>query len=264
MALPTINIDDVVREVLAQLGLAPAGGALPKGEAAADGASCSPSKSPSKASVVSPLPPARAPAKVAAGGNGEFVVRSRVVALAELQDRLSGVRKLVVPPQAIVTPAVRDELRRRNIALVFGKKDAAMASTSAMRLVLMVTHGALDPAGLVGGLTTEGIAVDAQTSDCLLRATDELAAELSKGETLGVLATPYVPAALCLTNRLAGIRAVIGLDARTVAADTASVGANLLVVNPAGLGLFQLRQLVIRFYQEPKHECPRAFCERLG
>jgi hypothetical protein len=263
MALPTINIDDVVREVLAQLGLAPAGGASPNGEAAANGATSSASKSPSKATVVSP-PPAQTPAKVAAGGNGEFVVRSRVVALAELQDRLSGIRKLVVPPQAIVTPAVRDELRRRNIALVFGKKDAAAARTSAMRLVLMVTHGALDPAGLVGGLTAEGIAVDVQTSDCLLRATDELAAELSKGETLGVLATPYVPAALCLANRLAGIRAVIGLDARTVAADTASVGANLLVVNPAGLGLFQLRQLVIRFYQEPKHECPQVFCERLG
>lgn len=264
MAPPTINIDDVVREVLAQLGLAPAAGVAPNGEAVANGASCSASQSPSVASVASPLPAAQVAPKVAAGGNGEFVVQSRVVALAELKDRLSGVRKLVVPPQAIVTPAVRDELRRRNIALVFGKKDAAMARESDMRLVLMVTHGSLDPAGLVGGLKTEGIAVEVQTSDCLIRATDELAAELSQGETLGVLATPYVPAALCLANRMAGLRAVIGLDARTVAADTASVGANLLVVNPAGLGLFQLRQLVSRFYQEPKHECPRVFCERLG
>lgn len=256
MAQPTINIDDVVREVLAQLGLAPTGPSSTNGKAEANGAPAPASKLSSEA----PAPPQPKPS----AGDGELVVRSRVVALAELKDRLTSVRKLVVPPQAIVTPAVRDELRRRNIALVFGQKNSVPSSTAGTRLVLMVSHAAMDPAGLVGALKSEGIGVEVQTSECLIRATDQLAAELSQGEVLAVLATPYVPAALCLANRLAGVRAVIGSDARTVAADTASVGANLLVVNPTALGLFQLRQLVSRFYHEPKHECPKVLCERLG
>jgi len=255
MALPTINIDDVVREVLAQLGLAPEGASSPNGKLSAEGLSPSESKPACEvAAAASPNPPTN---------EGELTIRSRVVALAELKDRLAGIRKLIVPPQAIVTPAVRDELRRRNIALVVGQKNSTSSNRDSARLVLMVTHAAMDPAGLVAALEPEGIRVEVQTSDCLIRATDRLAVDL-KGDTLGVLATPYVPAGLCLANRLAGVRAVLGLDARTVAADTAAVGANLLVVNPASLSLFQLRQLVSRFYQEPKHACPKVFSERLG
>lgn len=255
MALPTINIDDVVREVLAQLGLATEGVSSTNGKAEVK-----------DTSVVASQPPQEPPApqlSKPATADGELAVQSRVVALAELKDRLAGIRKLIVPPQAIVTPAVRDELRRRNIALVVGQKSSVPSNTEGTRLVLMVTHAAMDPAGLVAALKSEGIGVEVQTSDCLIRATDQLAVDL-KGNGLGVLATPYAPAGLCLANRLAGVRAVLGLDARTVAADTASVGANLLVVNPAVLGLFQLRQLVSRFYQEPRHTCPKVLSERLG
>jgi len=254
MAQATINIDDVVREVLAQLGLSANGTPSANGKAATNG---SPAAQP-KASSQPPAPPPQA-----AAGEGELVVSSRVVALAELKDRLNAVRKLVVPPHAIVTPAVRDELRRRNISLAFGEK-TAVAKTTGVRLVLLVAREAMDPTSLVASLENEGIAVETQTSDCMIKSTDQLAAELRKGNTLAVLVTTYVPAALCLANRLAGVRAVWGLDARTVASDTAAVGANLLVVNPTGASLFQLRQLVTRFYREPKHESPKVFQERLG
>jgi hypothetical protein len=257
MAQTTINIDDVVREVLAQLGLTASGALSANGKAAANGVPAALPKTPSPAPAPPPQPPR------AAAGDGELVVSSRVVALAELKDRLAGVRKLVVPPHAIVTPAVRDELRRRNIALVFGEK-SPVAKTTGVRLVLLVARGAMEPTGLIASLENEGIAVELETSDCLIKSTDQLAAELRKGSTLAVLATTYVPAALCLANRLAGVRAVWGADARTVASDTAAVGANLLVVNPAGAGLFQLRQLVTRFYREPRHESPKVFQERLG
>lgn len=255
MAQTTINIDDVVREVLAQLGLAANGTPSANGTAAANGApAAQPTKAPSQPPVA---------ASPATAGEVELVVSSRVVALAELKDSLSGVRKLVVPPHAIVTPAVRDELRRRSITLAFGEKTTA-AKTTGVRLVLLVAREAMDPTSLMAALENEGIAVEMQTSDCLIKSSDQLAAELRKGSTLAVLATTYVPAALCLANRLAGVRAVWGIDARTVAADTAAVGANLLVVNPASTGLFQLRQLVTRFYREPKHESPKVFRERLG
>ena len=45
-------------------------------------------------------------------------IDERVIALAALEGRLDGVKQLIVQPKAIVTPAVRDELRDRDIKLV--------------------------------------------------------------------------------------------------------------------------------------------------
>jgi len=42
----------------------------------------------------------------------------KVVSLRLLDGRLTGVKKLVVQSRAIVTPAVKDELKTRNIELV--------------------------------------------------------------------------------------------------------------------------------------------------
>ncbi|MGE3777471.1 MAG: hypothetical protein AB7F89_09825 [Pirellulaceae bacterium] len=47
----------------------------------------------------------------------ELVLADRLVTLATVQGRLNGVRSLVVPGRAVVTPAVRDELRARGIHL---------------------------------------------------------------------------------------------------------------------------------------------------
>jgi hypothetical protein len=51
---------------------------------------------------------------------GELRLSDRVVTLAALQDRLASVRRVVVPARAVVTPAVRDELKQRQIELVRG------------------------------------------------------------------------------------------------------------------------------------------------
>ena len=55
-----------------------------------------------------------------AGSSSRLVLTDRLVTLAKLDGKLSGVSTLVVPAKAIVTPAVKDELRDRNIDLVMG------------------------------------------------------------------------------------------------------------------------------------------------
>jgi hypothetical protein len=50
--------------------------------------------------------------------NVELSISERVVTLRTIEGRLAGARRLVVVPRAIVTPAVKDELRARNIDLV--------------------------------------------------------------------------------------------------------------------------------------------------
>jgi hypothetical protein len=50
--------------------------------------------------------------------NGQLTLSDRVVTLRLVEGRLAGVKRLVVQPQAIITPAVHDELRQKRIELV--------------------------------------------------------------------------------------------------------------------------------------------------
>jgi len=239
MAEPSIDMEKVVRQVLAELGLTPP-------QASAD------------------APQRRQPSGSAPGEpNGELSVASQVVTMAELQGRLEGIRRLVVPPRAVVTPSVRDELHRRKITLVYERRGPA-ASAGSVRLVAMVLGSRFDPAPLVRALENEGIEVDMRRTDCLVDATDQLADVVAKPNVLGLLVSTCPGIGLCLANRHRGVRAVLGIDAATASADAASVGANLLVVNPLAAGFLQLKQMVARFCREGPRECPELLRERLG
>ena len=268
-----IDVDQVVREVLARLGLAPA----PASET-----SCKPATvEEDKAKEAGTL---RVPSAASSASGGRHVERAcyftdgepsgrsasqetltvseRVVSLAGLNGRLEGVRQLVVPPRAIVTPSVRDELRRRRIALVFGPPATAAAGGDGC-LVLMAA-GSFDPTSLAAAIAAEGLAVDVHRSSCVIAATDRLASRLAKEKTVGLLATDHLAAGLCLANRLPGVRAVLGANAATIAAEASSVGANLLVASPTVLGPAQLARMAVEFCRRASHECPGVFRKRLA
>ncbi len=217
MAEPSIDIDRVVREVLAKLDFAP-----PEGDT-----------------------------------DGELVVSARVVTLSDVEGRLEKIRRLVVPPRAVITPAVRDELIRRNVALAYASPESTGAAV-ASRLVLVATDKRFDPTPLLGALRSQGIDAQQHRCDCLIAATDRLAGEITQPRTLGVLLTRHVAAGLCLANRLRGVRAVSGID------DVDSVGANLLVLDPAAVSMYQLRQIVGSFCRAGVRQCPEALRERLA
>ena len=48
----------------------------------------------------------------------ELTIAERVVTLRSIEGRLTGVKRLVVPQRAVVTPTVKDELKQRQIELV--------------------------------------------------------------------------------------------------------------------------------------------------
>ena len=48
----------------------------------------------------------------------DLVVTDRVITMRTVEGRLEGVQRLLVPAKAVVTPAVRDELKQRKIELV--------------------------------------------------------------------------------------------------------------------------------------------------
>jgi len=58
------------------------------------------------------------PTAAATGPREELVLAERVISQRLVAGRLEGVQRVVVAPRAVVTPLVRDELRRRGIELV--------------------------------------------------------------------------------------------------------------------------------------------------
>jgi len=245
MAERSLDVDRVVREVLAELGLAPSG----------TGGLSESGNGDSGNETLADKPP------VAPGT--ELVLNSRVVTLSEVDGRLEAIRRLVVPPGAVITPAVRDELRRRNVTLAHSSPTAASAAAP-VRLLVATVGRQPDPAPLLGGLANEGVEIAQHSLDCLIAATDLLAGEITRPHTLGLLLTRHTAAGLCLANRLPALRAVSGTDALAVGAAVAAVGANLLVLDPAAVGPFHLKRIASEFCRGGARPCPEVFKERLA
>jgi hypothetical protein len=266
-----LDIDRVVREVLAELKRAPTSSAT-----AASGANASLSISvENKAGATAGLSSSAENTVKQAGhqpkvdhgtptssSTSELVLSTRLVTMDDIEDRLYGIRRVVVGPHAVVTPAVRDALQQRNITLsrALPTKNTTGAS---LRLVVVAAQTKLDPKLVASTLQGGGIDVECHRTDCIIVATDRLAGELSKNDTLGLLLTPHTAAALCLANRLAGVRAVMGNNTGRLAADLVSVGANLLVVDPQSVGLSKLCQMAAEYCRGGIRPCPEVFRKRL-
>jgi hypothetical protein len=48
----------------------------------------------------------------------ELTLGDRVITLRSIENRLTDVHRLIITKQAVITPAVKDELKQRNIELV--------------------------------------------------------------------------------------------------------------------------------------------------
>jgi ribose 5-phosphate isomerase RpiB len=129
---------------------------------------------------------------------------------------------------------------------------------------VVFVHGKkFDVPSLVKALADGGIAVEPQQSDCIIASTDQLAQRLAGGGTLGVLLTRHTAAGVCLANRHPGVRAIVGRDLESAAADAASVGANLLIVDPTRNGTYRTRQIIGQFYRQGPQQCPKVFENQL-
>ena len=107
-------------------------------------------------------------------------------------------------------------------------------------------------------LAAEGVAVSQQRMDCLIAATDLLAAEAIKPNTLAVLASRHWGGGAVPGESASGRPRCAGARSARAAAATADVGANLLVIDPAAGTLFQWKQMLIEFCRGGVRPCPAA------
>jgi hypothetical protein len=169
-----------------------------------------------------------------------------------LADYLPKLRLLVVPPRAVISPAVVDELQRRSIELRYmGDSDFSSEGNSAApgspQLVLEVVSRRFEPAELVRLLTREGIGVTLQQGDCLVTASQRLAKALYRSPACGAILTSHPVLAVCLANRYGVLRAAWANNLVEMAEHVTDIGANVLVLDFRKLTLWQLGQMLGRF-----------------
>ncbi len=165
-----------------------------------------------------------------------------VVSLSAVEGRLEHVRQLVVSRRAVVTPAVRDELRKRDIELV-RDHSSALPGDLAPRLVVanMCSTG------------VEHLLAELPSEICLLsrsslsEAISTMATELSNDDTLGLVVTDAPEAAVCLSNRNANVRAIFGLHETSVKRAVSTIAANVLIISSLEKSDFETRSLLRAF-----------------
>ena len=194
--------------------------------------------------------------------SGQLRLSQRVVTTALLDGRLDGVRQVIVPVRAVVTPAVRDTLRKKRITIVSESEQPDAASSCDK-----ITIGIVDPSGefsaAMAAVSAELGDVGRLETDCVIKAVRGVAEEVAASRSAGMVLTQQPSVAVCLANRQPGVRAALAVSVAAVQEAMQWVGANLLVVNPALHGVYELR-VMAREFAKGSHECPEQYSKALG
>ena len=244
-----LDIDAIVRQVLADLSTQGAGGAPPVRAIAAP---------------VNTLP------QTAGHEKATLRLMDSPVTLALLEGRLDGVREVVISPKAIVTPSVRDLLYKKEIKLALAQSERQSQSAASREqfpaTVAMRKNDVLS--GTATGKTSVWLALHQlkrepetlvqflqgntgfvkESFDCLAATTEAAAKRLAESDALrAIIVTNHSAAAMVLANRHTAIRAVIGDNPEQTSQDAAMVGANLLVLHADRLGAYRMKEVARTF-----------------
>jgi hypothetical protein len=186
---------------------------------------------------------------------GDLVFESTLLTLASLEGKLHGVRRLLVPTKTVVTPAVRDELRKRKIRLEKGAV-ATACRTSAAPLWIGQSTQSPEATRRAEALVEAQDHATCSASDLRLVIRQLVDAMDREPELTAILLTDQPLLAACLANRHAALRAVVGnsLDAARTA--VRKIAANVLVVEPTCVTPFVWKQLIQSFAPSVPRDVP--------
>ncbi|WP_435017250.1 hypothetical protein TA3x_004847 [Tundrisphaera sp. TA3] len=184
----------------------------------------------------------------AAGTNGKadgFVFADRLLSLRHAETLANGsAREIRVAPGTVVTPLARDWLKRQGLVLrIVSGKDAAAARARAVGEWGFAIESRSGQAESLRRSLLEGDAWSEVGADAT-----EAAHWVVDGEGRGVLVVADEASVACWrANRVEGIRAASVAEVDAVARAIRHLGANLLVVEPAGTSIYLLKHLGERF-----------------
>lgn len=177
-----------------------------------------------------------------------LAVTDRVVTLATLDGKLTGIQNIVVPARAIVTPAARDELKQRKITI------DRTANATHKNVAKQSLASGLTVAVAASGVCEVELRKLLGTSVNVVKqpAGDEVASVKTLGESVvaggrGVLITSTPAAAVMLANRVSGVRAAYGFSFPAIRRAKDEIDANLLIIEPAGKSAAELVGMIAEF-----------------
>lgn len=136
-------------------------------------------------------------------------VADQVITLSSIEGQLTGIQELVVPPKAVVTPSVRDELRNKNVELV---RQGSACTTQAKRKLLVANLGTKDVSQVIDDLRCD---VQMVQQASLEAAISDMTSQLTNS-SLGVIIVTQPEFAVCLANRSSNVRAFVGHSVESV------------------------------------------------
>ena len=228
--LGLIDIDSIVRHVLADL------------ESIRQGASLV---------VTGPLPTSPKE-KMQNPEPATLHITDRLLTLASLDGKLTGIRTILVPKQTVVTPAVKDFLRKQKVALEWSSESKNKECFRTNQKIWLALHLIpKEPATLVEYLAKQGD-VARESFQCIVK-TVHAAVDWARQnpDSKLVIVSSFAAAAVCLANRYMELRAIRAVGTSQVAADTKMVNANVLVIDPFGISPYQLQEYAKSYLQAP-------------
>lgn len=203
-----------------------------------------------------PQPTDSAPAREAVPRD-VCVIDQRVVTLATLPSDLGKIRTVKVVPRAVITPAVKDHLRKHGIQLVV-RAEATSTTQSSTGIEVVLSSDDAD-AGRIARTLVQLVDLQAVELRDLAQAVEHIGQVVSDPQRAVIWLTDQPLAAVCLANRIAVIRAAAGTTGTEARQAIETIAANLLVVNPRQVNSIQWKNIVQQFQSGLPRTCPAVF-----
>jgi hypothetical protein len=170
----------------------------------------------------------------------------RVVSALELSRQLNGHRRLLVPLQAVVTPAALEELRARGI--IMERESEPQESPAAKSWG--VGQDRMNPTvqSALEALERDGLhfyALPAGEKSTPALWARQIAASVAGGTCAGGVVFCHEPATVCcIANKVAGLRAAAVTSVAQLGRALRALAPNLVAVEMPGRTFFEVRQIL--------------------
>ncbi len=155
---------------------------------------------------------------------------TRLISLAVVAGRLAGVRRVLIPAGAVVTPSVRDVLRKERVALeVLPAREANCDGDDPLVLARWTRTAR---AAQAAEALVQAAGVPALAFESLTAATQTILRSLTGPSRRAVLLTDEPLLAVCLVNRAPVARAARVQDVVQLQEAINAISLNCLVIDP--------------------------------
>jgi hypothetical protein len=154
---------------------------------------------------------------------------------------------LYITAKAIVTPAARDELKKRGVKLIRSNESSTKQPHTPASLLAANLGADYQPKTLAQLAASYGATIEQHPASALAAVIADHAERVVRESQKALWFTSVPAHAVCLANRHAGVWAVQGFDEATLAEAFKTTSANVLVIDPKGKSQYTLRKMLELF-----------------